>query len=76
MNDADRVKIIESGLGNVTVSDLEIQEQINSEKDDECIIYMFNVDLSNSATRYYQKLMYSIWCSHCAFKKNSEWKDI
>ena len=56
---SDRVKIIEYGLGNVTVNDLELQQEINCQQDndDECIIYMFNVDLSNSAIRYYQKLM-------------------
>eukprot|EP01084_Bolivina_argentea_P158498 276090_1 len=57
-NDVEKVKIVEAGLGNVTVDDLEIQEHINSSnEDDECRIYMFNVDLSAAAVKYYQKLM-------------------
>ena len=54
----EKVKIVECGLGNVTKNDLERQEDINTCNEfDECRIYMFNVDLSNGAIRYYQQLM-------------------
>lgn len=36
--------------------DLEIQESINQSKEDECRVYMFNVDLSSKGSQFYQQL--------------------
>jgi len=58
-NMGKRVKIVESGIGNVVTNDLELQEQINENEEDECRIYMFgsNVDLTKSGLKFYQELM-------------------